>query len=266
MTSSPHASSLRLPAALALPGCDDQQPRPLSVPIPAATPARCAYLRHLRHSRREYVPRTSFAPANGVSGMQSRPDSRRLQPSRSPAHAATPAQRAYPSSHARAACVSAAPPPLEREERQRRRRRRRRRRRGATATATARGDGDSDGEGRQRQRQRRRGRPSPIISKIQQLRAGFANTADRPRPPSAGPANTADRVAQPSARRAKMTLAESSGRAWLRQHGRPTWPAEPWVCQHGRLTRPAERWSGQHSRPSCLDQRWIEQLGRATFR
>ena len=80
--------------------------------------------------------------ASGVSGLQGRPHRRRLQHSRSPAHAATAGQRVYPSGDARPAWPSAAPPHLERD----RRRRRRRRRRGTTATATATATATSDGD------------------------------------------------------------------------------------------------------------------------
>ena len=74
------------------------QPRPLSVPIPAAF-ARAAYPSAAARSQSAGVGAAPEASsASEVSGLQSRPHSRRVQPSRSPAHAATPAQRAHASS------------------------------------------------------------------------------------------------------------------------------------------------------------------------
>ena len=131
----PRPCRLRRPAALALPGCDDQQPLPAQRAYPSS---------HARAGCLSAAPRSQLAQdgtaheasaASEVSGLQGRPRSRHWQHSSSPAHAATAGLRAYLSGHARPACVSAAPPPLEREDRQRRRQRRRRRRRTRPANA-----------------------------------------------------------------------------------------------------------------------------------
>ena len=88
--------------------------------------------------------------ASEVSGLQRRPRSRHWQPSRSPAHAATPGLRAYASSHARSACLSAAPPPLERDRRTRWPNARNDSDGDSDGDSDSDGDGDGDGDERRR--------------------------------------------------------------------------------------------------------------------
>ena len=71
------------------------------------------------------------------SGLQSHLRSRHRRRSRSPAHAATAGQRAYPSSHVRSAWSSAARSLLEREREREGDSEERRGRRRSTATATS---------------------------------------------------------------------------------------------------------------------------------
>ena len=84
------------------------QRQPVSVPIPAATPTQLAMTAALaRAACVSAAPPSQPAgvgtaheasSASEVSGLQGRPRSRRLQPSRSPGHAATPGLRAHASS------------------------------------------------------------------------------------------------------------------------------------------------------------------------